>query len=67
MSEKLEKQNGAEPIMPILKKMKLYSFHAWNRERSDTVKVIKRQVEIRTGFKFKTRSDDRYIIVTRIK
>ena len=37
------------------------------KERSDTVKVIKRQVEIRTGFKFKTRSDDRYIIVTRVK
>lgn len=68
MTEMLDRKES-EPIMPVLKAMKLGEECSWDLRRATVVKPTIKQVEWRTGHKFKTTTTKvkGKIFVTRIK
>lgn len=64
--EKVNKTVQNDPIMPILKSMKIGDTHSYPCSRMNTVKSIVSQVQVTTGRIFRTKLERPLLHVTRI-
>ena len=56
-----------DPIMPVLKAMKVDETHAWAKKRRTIVRTTMYAVADQLGFSFITRTSEDKIYVTRVK
>lgn len=65
--EKVNNTEVKEPILPILKMLKVGESHSYPCTRMNVVKSVVSQVQVTTGKVFRTRLDKPLFHVTRIK
>lgn len=56
-----------DPVMPILRRLKIGETHSWDKKRANTIWANKRIVELQKGVKFVSRTSEEKIYVTRTK